>query len=202
MNILKSMFGPHVPVALVVVVVVLVVIFVLGQILLWPGISLRGADEPQIAPRILPTQSLQGSQLDNFQASYGPWLDSAESRELRNQEGVRNFVILFNDGDVLYSENSVTFTGETPWSMSRPPEITGVEVAGTSVSIQNQLGEMFTLNITQPFIFSGRFARVYLVDEQRQVWSVPISALTFAPASTERGVGILPNNNLSVSFGR
>ena len=195
----KHIFGHHFWVAAVIVVVaVLFLIFVL-PILDPLKVFFGGGDQSH--PPSIQTQVPFETQLEQFKGEYGPWLTAAQAQKLPKLAGVRNLALLSSGGDVSYSVKSAAFDRKEPWKQDLPPEVTGVNVLGTSVSFANQRGQVFTLNTSQPFVFSGRLIRVYLIDGSRQVWSAPIRDLTFEDAVGLGDPAIAPNPNLSASFG-
>ena len=195
----KHIFGHHLwAAAVIAVVAILLVVFVLP--ILGPAVVHFGKGD-QSHPPPLQTQAPVESQLEQFKGEYGPWMTAEQARILPKVAGVRNLALISSNGNVAYSAKSAAFDGKEPWRTDRPPEVTGVSVSETSVSFSDLKGNVFTLNTSQPFVFAGHLTRVYLIDGSRQVWSAPIQDLAFKDTVGLADPAILPNPNLSPSFG-
>lgn len=171
------------------------------HLFVYPIYPIGEVTKEQQPPDLQPTQVVAPTELQRFQEAYGRWLTTQESIGLREAIGVRNFALLFGNGNVAYAEKTTSFSPQGPWVIARPPEITGVAVDGTSVELSDQRRNRFTLNVTQPFIFEGRLDRVYLVDKNGEIWSAAIAALTIGEVGEVDSVAIPPNPNLSMSYG-
>ncbi|MBI4133928.1 MAG: hypothetical protein HY475_00740 [Candidatus Terrybacteria bacterium] len=170
------------------------------HVLIQPVFPLGDATRPQKPPLLtLETPDLR-TDVDRFLEQYGPWLSANEAAALRVHSGVRNLAFLRGDGSVAYAAGTADFVPAPPWTVSRPPEITGVAVSGTSITIRDNRGNRFTLNATQPFVFQTQLGFSYCVDQTGEIWSAPLAALFFGPADLGAGSGIAPNPALTGSY--
>jgi len=87
-------------------------------------------------PDVEQSSGLNGTDLQSFIVSHGPWLTTSEANLLKQEVGIRNLALIQSNG-VIYSSKSVKFDGKSPWkSVSTPPQISGVSVNGTSLTVE------------------------------------------------------------------
>lgn len=193
-------YGKRVALAIVGGLLILGAVLFAIHVLIQPVFPLGGATRPQKPPSLTVQTPDLSTDLDRFREERGPWLSAGEAAALREQSGVRNLALLRGDGNASYAIGTVACFPALPWTVSRPPEITGIAVSGTSSTIRDNRGNLFTLNVTQPFVFPTQLGFVYCVDRGGEIWSAPLAALSFGPTNLGANPDIAPNPELTGSY--
>lgn len=199
----KGSLRRQIVVSLVAIVVVAAGVGIFVYAYFVPFFGAGSSTGPQPLPTVQPTVgALIPTDVQSFKDSHGPWLSTQGALSLQSQTGVRNLALFESNGSIGYSEKSAKFDGSAPWVLaSTPPELAGVTLQGTSVTIATQKGVTYTLNVTQPFILDGVLSRVYLIDATGKLWSAPTADLSFVSAKSVSDSKLGPNPGLSTSIG-
>lgn len=172
--------------------------FALGDSLSVDSSAPSGGDARQ---GVQQSSGLSGTDLQSFIASHGPWLTTSEANLLKTEVGIRNLALIQSNG-VIYSSKSVKFDGKSPWkSVSNPPQIIGVNVADTTLTVETNKGDIYTFNVTQPFMVEDNLGSIFIVDRNKKLWAAQVGLLKFEEANTLTDSGIGVNPNISTSIG-
>ncbi len=132
------------------------------------------------------------------------WLTQIEALALREEANAVNLAYVTTKGAVYYSPDSgVVF--EEDWTMfdrASFPRINSMTPYGTGITL-NANGNIYNLNMLQPFVLEAYPEYVFIVDPSGDLWSKAVEDVTFVALSDAQAslpIEIAPNSQLSPTY--
>lgn len=143
------------------------IIWILNIVFWQPSVTVPR--DTGIAPAA--TETLRPTALDEVAKLFAPW----ESPEVNSSGEItsdpRALTMLREDGGTRVASWGVKFLNKN-WSLSEPPEISRLSVHDGKALLMTNKGRIFAVAVMQPFILEQTPQQVYLVAEDRTIWTV------------------------------